>query len=50
MNIYGRLKDWQANWNELENQINNCTTDCEHFGMKVPEMGGYKKIKAHMES
>lgn len=48
MGIYHRLKDWQINWSELQNKVKNCITDCEHFGMKVPDMGGYERVKANM--
>lgn len=28
LGIYVRLKDWQVNWNELENKVKNCKIDC----------------------
>ena len=49
MGIYHRLKDWQVSWSELEGKVKNCINDCEHFGMPVPSMNGYEKVKNQME-
>lgn len=48
MNIYNRLKDWQINWSELQNKVNNCIIDCEHFGMNAPNLSGYERMKKYM--
>ena len=50
INIYTRLKDWQVNWNQLENKVKNCIIDCEHFGMDVPNLSGYQRMRKHMET
>lgn len=47
--IYGRMKDWQVQWAELEAKVATCISDSEHFNMKPPEMNGYNRCRQQLE-
>ena len=43
--IYGRIKDWQIEWKDVEEKYKAIENDIKHFGMKMPEFKGYRSIK-----
>ena len=40
-----KMKEWRDKWDELEGKIKNITTDCEHFGISLPQFTYYEELK-----
>ena len=36
--VIERVKEWQAEFTELEGQVEKLGTDCEHFGLEPPQV------------
>lgn len=48
LDIYGKIKDWQAEWNEVEDKFKAIEADIKHFNMRMPEFKSYKQIKKNL--
>ena len=50
LSVIERVKEWQAEFNEIEAGSAKLTADCEHFGLTAPQLGGLDDVRADIES
>jgi hypothetical protein len=48
LDLYGKIRDWQGEWAEVEAKFTAIESDIRHFGMKMPEFKGYHTIKQRL--
>ena len=50
MDLYGRIKDWQIEWKEVEQKFNQIEKDIKHFGMAMPDFNAFNRIRQKLRS
>ena len=48
--VISRVKEWQAEFADVEGLASKLSLDCEHFGLPAPQLGGLDDLRADIES
>ena len=48
LEVYGRIKDWYAQWQEIEGRIAAITEEVKNFNMSMPDFSVYQKVKRQL--
>ena len=43
--MFGKIKDWQTEWSEIERNFTSIKADLESFKIKMPPFTVYKQTK-----
>ena len=47
--VAAKMREWRANWDEIEAKIKNCEQDCKHFDIGDPKIAKLEEIRRELE-